>query len=248
MMMRSRWAGAALAVALGMMAVGSAGAQQTEVAIVYRLLEGRQMRVFQAANDTGHLAQIGERLRDRYKLETSRDTRAALRFTDDGSVLRVNPSSQVTLTSSNEQGAVVRTLTLEFGEVWARVNRRDGTRLRVSTPAGVAAVKGTEFLVRYRDGVATVITLEGVVEFFNQGGRVDVTAGQKVTADSATAPRPQPATREELRETAGAGGEDGGAVQGTWMEVQLRDASGQTRSLMLQLPADAVRQRVEGRP
>ncbi|HEU4556523.1 MAG TPA: FecR family protein [Longimicrobium sp.] len=246
-MMRSRWAGAALAVALGMMTAGSAGAQQTDVALVYRLLDQAQM-VVTRGNTPQPPAKIGDRLRNGDQVFTSGNTRAALRFTDDGSILRLNPNSQVALTSRNENGVVVRTLSLEFGELWARVNRRDGTHLRVSTPAGVAAVKGTEFLVRYRDGVATVITLEGVVEFFNGAGRVDVTAGQKVTADSATAPRSQPATRDELRETAGAGGEDRGAVQGTWVEVQLRDASGQTRSLMLQLPADAVRQRLEGRP
>jgi hypothetical protein len=93
-----------------------------------------------------------------------------------------------------------------------------------------------------------VLTLEGVVEFFNRSGRVDITAGQKVVVDSASAPRAVPATPQDLRGAEGVRGGEGGSVQGTWIEVQLRDASGQTRTLMLQLPADAVRERVEGRP
>ena len=36
---------------------------------------------------------------------------------------------------------------LEFGELWARVTEQRGT-FQVQTPSGVAAVKGTEFIVR----------------------------------------------------------------------------------------------------
>ena len=249
-MKRSGVAGLALAGCLGMMGgAGKVEAQQADVALVYRLLQEGQM-VVTPASGTRHPARVGERLRNRDEVETSPNTRAALRFTDDGSILRLNPSSRMRLTSGDERGVVVRTLELEFGELWARVTRNQGTTLRVQTPAGVAAVKGTEFLVRVDErGVTTVLTLEGVVEFFNRGGRVDLAAGRKVVAaDSASAPRAEPATPQDLRNAEGVRGEEGGSVQGTWIEVQLRNASGQTRTLMLQLPADAVRERVEGRP
>jgi len=194
-------------------------------------------------------AHVGDRLRNGDRVRTSSRTRAALRFTDDGSILRLNPNSQVSLTSGEERGVVVRTMNMEFGELWARVTRHQGTTLRVQTPAGVAAVKGTEFVVRVDErGNTTVLTLEGVVEFFNQHGRADITAGHKVTVDSATAPRAEPATPQDVRGAEGVRGGEGGNVQGTWIEVQVRNASGQTRTLMLQLPADAVRERVEGRP
>jgi len=250
-MNRSSVAGLALAGVLGMMGgAGRAEAQQADVALVYRLLQEGRMLVTPAGATEPRPAQVGHRLRNRDLVYTSRNTRAALRFTDDGSILRLNPHSQVRINSGDERGVVVRTLDLEFGELWARVTRNQrGTTLRVQTPAGVAAVKGTEFLVRVDErGVTTVLTLEGVVEFFNRAGRVDITAGQKVTVDSASAPRVQPATPQDVRGAEGVRGEEGGNVQGTWIEVQLRDASGQTRTLMLQLPADAVRERVEGRP
>jgi hypothetical protein len=248
MTMRARMAGVALAGCLGALGAGRAQAQQADVALVYRLLQDGQMVVVPASGPERR-AQLGDRLRNRDLVATSANTRAALRFTDDGSVLRVNPNSRVRLTSGDERGVVVRTLELEFGELWTRVARHEGTTLRVRTPAGVAAVKGTEFVVRVdANGVTTVLTLEGVVEFFNQQGRVDLPAGTRVTADSASAPRAQPATAAELRQAEGARGEEGGDVQGRWVEVQLRDASGQTRTLMLRIPADAVRERLEGRP
>jgi hypothetical protein len=240
------------AVALAALPIlhAAADAQQQDVALVYRLLQDGRMLVIPASG-AQRAAQLGERLRNQDVVATSANTRAALRFTDDGSILRLNPSSQVRLTSGDERGVVVRTLQLEFGEVWARVTHHDGTTLRVQTPAGVAAVKGTEFVVRVeKDGVTTVITLEGVVEFFNQAGRVDVPAGQKVVADSANhaPPHAETATGADLHEAAGVRGEEGGSQQGTWIEVQLQDASGQRRTIMLQVPADALRPIVEGRP
>ncbi|HEV7588057.1 MAG TPA: FecR family protein [Longimicrobium sp.] len=245
MTMRARVAGLALAGCLGMAWTDRVGAQQADVALVYRLLHDGRMMVIPPSGPRRQ-AQLGERLHDRDVVATLANTRAALRFTDDGSILRLNPNSQVRLTSSNERGVVVRTLELEFGELWARVARHDGTTLRVRTPAGVAAVKGTEFLVRVDEhGVTTVLTLEGVVEFFNRAGRVDLPAGSKVVADSTQAPRVQPATAEDLRGAERVRGEEGGEVRGTWVEVELRNASGQTRTLMLRVPADALRERLE---
>lgn len=233
---------------LGMIPVG-ARAQQADVALVYRLLQDGQMAVIPAGGPERR-AQLGERLRHLDLVATSANTRAALRFTDDGSILRINPGSQVRLTTGDERGAVVRTLELEFGEVWARVNRRPGAEFRVQTPAGVAAVKGTEFLVRVDSaGAALVVTLEGVVEFFNPAGRTEVTAGQRASAASPSdAPAAGPASPEELRRAGEAGGEDAATVDGAWIEVQLQDAVGRVRTLMLQVPADALRGHVQGAP
>lgn len=248
-MRRAMLAAAAAMGFLGMIPV-SARAQQADVALVYRLLQDGQMVIIPAGGPERR-AQLGDRLRHRDLVATSPNTRAALRFTDDGSILRINPGSQVRLTTGDERGAVVRTLELEFGEVWARVNRRPGNEFRIQTPAGVAAVKGTEFLVRVDSaGGATVVTLEGVVEFFNPAGRTDVGAGQRASAGSQSdAPEAGAASPEELRRADEAGGEDGAAAaEGTWIEVQLQDAEGRVRTLMLQVPADALRGRGQGAP
>ena len=240
----------ALAMTCGMLGAGTAAAQQTDVALVYRLLQDGQMVVIPAAGGAERRGQVGDRLKNGDQLATSGNTRAAIRFTDDGSILRLNPNARVRLTSGDERGVVVRTLQLEFGELWLRVNRQDRAHLRVQTPAGVAAVKGTEFVVRVDEqGVTTVLTLEGVVEFFNQGGRVDLPAGRKTVARSQTeTPQAVPATSQELRQADTVRGDEPSRADGTWVEVQLRDATGQTRTLMLQVPSSAVRERLEGRP
>jgi hypothetical protein len=248
--MRRSILAAAAAVGFLASAPAPARAQQAEVALVYRLLQEGQMVINPAAGGERR-AQLGDRLRNRDVVATSANTRAALRFTDDGSILRINPGSQVRLTSGDERGAVVRTLQLEFGEVWARVNRRNGSEFRIQTPAGVAAVKGTEFLVRIDSaGGTTVITLEGVVEFFNEAGRTDVRAGQRASAGSQSdAPEAVRATRDELRRAEEVGGEDGAdAGRATWVEVQLQHADGRVRTLMMQVPAEALRGRVQGAP
>lgn len=242
----------AAAAAMGLLASvpATARAQQVEVALVYRLLQEGRM-VINPTTPGQRVAQLGDRLRNGDMVFTSENTRAALRFTDDGSILRINPRSQVRLTTRDERGAVVRTLQLEFGEVWARVNRRNGSEFRIQTPAGVAAVKGTEFLVRVDSaGETTVITLEGVVEFFNEAGRTDVRAGQRASARSRSdAPEAGRATREELRRGEDAGGEDAtDAGRATWVEVQLQHADGRVRTLMMQVPAEALRGRVQGTP
>jgi hypothetical protein len=247
--MRRTMLAAAAAMGLLGMIPESARAQQADVALVYRLLQEGRMLVIPATG-AERTAQLGDRLRNQDVVATSENTRAALRFTDDGSILRINPGSQVRLTTGDERGAVVRTLELEFGEVWARVNRRPGTEFRVQTPAGVAAVKGTQFLVRADSSGVTVITLEGVVELFNQAGRTDVAAGQQASAGSQSdAPEARPASPEELRRAGEAGGEEGAAAaEGAWIEVQLQDAEGRVRTLMIQVPAAALRGRVQGTP
>jgi hypothetical protein len=241
----------AAAAAMGLLGMipGRAQGQQADVALVYRLLQDGQMVVMPASGPERR-AQLGDRLHNRDAVATSAGTRAALRFVDDGSILRINPNSQVRLTTGSESGAVVRTLELEFGEVWARVTRRDGGQFRIQTPAGVAAVKGTEFVVRVDSAGVTVITLEGVVEFFNDGGRTDVSAGQRASAASRSdAPEAAAASPDELRAAdAVGGGDDAAGTAGTWIEVQLQDADGRMRTLMLQVPADALRGRVQGAP
>jgi hypothetical protein len=55
----------------------------------------------------------------------------------------------------------------------------------VQTPSGVAAVKGTVFVVRVdAQGNTTVLTFEGAVDFFNDAGLVSVERGRKVSAAS----------------------------------------------------------------
>lgn len=242
-MTRQSWTMGGIVALSVLFATPAAQAQHADVALVYRLMLDGQMVVLPAAGPERR-AEVGDRLRHQDVIATSANTRAAIRFTDDGSILRLNPHSQLRIRAEGGRSALVRTLELEFGEVWARVNRREGAEFRIQTPAGVAAVKGTEFVVRVDEaGVTTVLTLEGVVEFFNDAGSVDVTARSRVQVSSAgQAPAARPATADELRGVQELRGEDGGGDdEGVWIEVRMEDAAGRTRTLMMEVPRGALR-------
>jgi hypothetical protein len=94
-------------------------------------------------------------------------------------MVRLNPNSVLTVRTDGNREALAKTLELEFGELWARVTEQRGT-FQVQTPSGVAAVKGTEFIVRVDlQGNTTVLTLDGAVDFFNGAGTVEVSAGNQ---------------------------------------------------------------------
>ena len=141
------------------------------------------------ALDMGDLLNDGD---DAYTLE---GTRAAIRFTDDQSLVRMNENTVLRIRAEGEdRGSLRRIIELEGGELWARITGRPGTETQVRTPSGVAAVRGTDFIVRYNQetGEVTVITLEGLLEFFNDAGSVEIPAGRTGTAGS---PDDQPAVR-----------------------------------------------------
>jgi ferric-dicitrate binding protein FerR (iron transport regulator) len=218
-------------------APAAAQAAQADIALVYRLFLDQRLAVV-APDAAERLAGLGERLGDRDVVVTSDNTRAAIRFTDDGSLLRLNPNSQVQIRAEGERSALVKTIELEYGELWARITRQDGGEIRVRTPAGVAAVKGTELIVRVGPEGTTVLTLEGVVEFFNDAGLATMTAGQLVRVQSDTdAPVATQATAadrqpyEELAEPEPAAGDE--LVR---IEIPLQHADGRTRTIILEVP------------
>jgi len=223
----------------------AAWAQQGDVALVYRLMLDAQMLVAPPGAPQ-QKAELGQRLHNKDVVLTSANTRAAIRFTDDGSLLRLNPSSQLRITAEGERNAVTKTLELEFGELWAKVTKKDAAQFRVQTPAGVAAVKGTEFIVRVDgNGRATVITLEGVLEFFNTAGTVTIPAGSRtIVVSSTTPPAVQATSKEDLQGTDGlTEGDDGPGTEGekAQIEILMQDDQGRTRTVVLEVPRAALR-------
>ncbi len=214
----------------------STAAQQTNVALVHRLLLDRQMVVV-SANAAERVAQLGQRLNHEDIVATSPNTRAAIRFTDDGSLVRLSPNSRLQVRVEGERGALTKTLELEFGELWARVTFQDGSDFRIQTPTGVVAVKGTEFVVRVGpDGATTVITLEGAVDFFNGAGTVEVPAGRRSTmVSSDVLPVVESTEREEL-EALGDLIEDEAEDDIMRIEIPMQNAQGLVRTLILEVP------------
>jgi hypothetical protein len=114
-------------------------------------------------------ARRGHRLHSGIKVKTGDDALAALVFTDDKSLLRVRENSNITIQGKREETGIVKTLSLTFGQIWAKVTKQN-VSMRVETPSGVATVKGTEFNALFVNGVFVIYCQEGLMELVNQFG------------------------------------------------------------------------------
>ena len=221
-------------------------AQQQNIAIVYRLMLDKRLAVTETAGGVKE-GTMGDLLHHGDQLLTSDNTRAAIRFTDDGSIMRMNPSTELSIRAEGERSALRKTLQVEFGELWARINKREDAEYRIQTPTAVAAVKGTEFYVRVElDGRTTIITIDGVLDFFNDVGTVEIPAGytgvveQASDAPSVGATRPEDiATFTDL-----ASEEDTGPEVEEMVEIAIlfMDENGNQKTMIIRLPKSEAQQ------
>lgn len=114
---------------------------------------------------------------------------AVVQFAD-GSQLTIRPGSEVdfVLLSAHGSSGMVDTLTrLRKGRVQRAVEGNRGSRHRINTPVGAAAVRGTRYRVELpATGKSTVATTRGEVAFAaSSGSIVPVPAGTGVVATAA---------------------------------------------------------------
>ena len=228
-------AGAALTILGALLAAPVAG-QEGNVALVHKLLLAQEMAVSRGATVTQ--ATLGQRLASGDLVVTSNNTRAAIRFTDDGSLVRLNPGSRLTVRSDGNRDAPQKTLELEFGELWARVTAQQRERgFQVQTPSGVAAVKGTEFVVRVdAQGNTTILTFDGAVDFFNNAGLITVEGGQKTSAANNNDLGELEDITDQDEERLGALTEDEADDDVIRLEIPVQNAEGVTKTVIMELP------------
>jgi Tfp pilus assembly protein PilF len=119
----------------------------------------------------------------------TRQGRASLRFTSDGTVLRVGPESRVQV----DESATERDITLFFGKIWAHVIRWKERPTRFTSGSTIAAIRGTELsLVVASDGNETQLAvLEGTVEAkTDTGNPITLRGGQSATGAKGRAATP----------------------------------------------------------
>ena len=217
-------------------------AQIQNVAIVYKLLDEQQLAIT-TIQDSVRAGTIGALLNHGDLLTTDAETRAAVRFTDDGSILRMNPNTDLQIRVEGDRTAMRKTLQVDFGELWARIQKQpEGAGYRIETPTAVAAVKGTEFYLRVDVTGTTIITTEGVIEFFNDVGTVEIPTGFTGTAGASATALPNTAgTRPD--EIASFGGIAEGEGQGTGtggdiveIAIPFTDAAGNQKTMIIRVP------------
>ncbi len=186
------------------------------------------VRVNRAAAQAAEKAGRGTRLHSGNVLRTGDGASAAMVFTDDKSVLKVRANSKVNIAGEREEASILKTIKLEFGQLWAKVTR-SSTPFRVETPSGVAAVKGTIFyLLIDPKGGTIVFCLEGAVELANKLGKVLVNGGQTGVMNDKTPPTSGPSNPNEVPKW---GDEQG---EGGVFEIEFQDANGQKKKLKLE--------------
>jgi len=242
--MRQIIKGAALGILLTGIITTAAQAQNQNIAIVYRLLLDQRLMVTPASGEPRESA-MGEILNHGDDLYTSSNTRAAIRFTDDGSIIRMNQECSLQIMAEGERTAMRKTLAIEVGELWARINRRENAEYRIETPTAVAAVKGTEFYVRVaEDGTTTIITVDGVLDFFNDVGTVEIPAGYTGTVTEASAaPVVKETDPEEVTSFRALGNEDeitAGEEEMVEIEIPFMDEDGNVKTMVITVPKSQV--------
>ncbi len=115
-------------------------------------------------------------------MNTGEKSAAAILFVD-GSLLKIQENSSITLTADRtKSGALDTKVKLPLGKIWAKVTRRDA-KFEVETPSSVASVKGTELSVLVDDfGVTWLFVFQGIVDFSNELGQVTVRQNEKSEA------------------------------------------------------------------
>lgn len=103
-------------------------------------------------------------------IEVGDDFEGSIQYPD-GTFIEIKPESQVVIKH--------RGLSLKEGEVWLEVTK-DLRGFQVQTPLAMAAVKGTEFGVEFRDGSMDVRVEGGLVEVASKVNRRLVGAGKSV--------------------------------------------------------------------
>ena len=103
---------------------------------------------------------------------------------ENGSVLRLNAKSTITLEGVKEKKTSLISLLKGAGHFFSRGPRN----LEVKTPFTVAGVRGTEFLVQVESDKTLLSIFEGAVLASNEMGRLSLEAGQSAVAEQGKAP------------------------------------------------------------
>lgn len=120
-------------------------------------------------------------------LRTNATGQLAILFSDRTQVRLGRNSSLVVkqITASTNADTV---LELQSGTIWARAER-GGPGVQVQTPAAAAAIRGTDWTMTVKGDQTSLNVLEGVVQFSNPQGSVEVRQGEGAVASIGQAPR-----------------------------------------------------------
>jgi hypothetical protein len=174
---------------------------------------------------------LGQQLHAGDRLTTGANGRAALVLTD-GTQLKVNYSTDITLRGSDSKGKAgergIGSIKVALGSLWAKVVKK-GSRLEFDTPSAVAAVKGTELILEVELDKLCAKLREGGLSITNSKGTSDLGKLQMLCVTKGQKPGPPGPWDGKDKWT-----KDVGKASGAEVEIRFRDGDGQARSLKLE--------------
>jgi len=223
MLSSSSTRGVMAAVVVGVAAL-LAGAQDKTpaVAVVVKVKGG----VFQQAPGAAAwaAAQAGNSLASGTQMKTEADGLAMVKFISDGSMMKLKPQTHLTFAARESKGVL-----LSLGAARFDVKPSDGKdKFTVTTPTGVATVKGTQFWVSSAgDTASSIVVLDGTVNV--KCSKTNKAKNVKRGYTALLGPNGL-----EVRETRGSDLPE----QSQKLEFEFKDPQGKTRTLQI----DAVQE------
>lgn len=107
----------------------------------------------------------GTRVYSGSKIITKKKSFAAIKFIDDGSLVRIRSNSSCKVEGKKKKSNLLKNIFLEVGTIFSKITRQKGL-FRVTTPTSVASVKGTAFWTQQ--------DFKGATRYFGEEGRVEI--------------------------------------------------------------------------
>ncbi len=120
-------------------------------------------------------------------LRTNANGQLAILFSDRTQV-RLGRNSSLVVKQITASTSADTVLELQSGTIWARAER-GGPGVQVQTPAAAAAIRGTDWTMTVKGDQTSLNVLQGVVQFSNPQGSVEVRQGEGAVASIGQAPR-----------------------------------------------------------
>lgn len=133
-------------------------------------------------------ASVNQGLHPGHYVRTGDLSRMALLFVDQ-TQLSLNQNSQLQIKQVQDpQKKLDTTVRLNRGRSWTQ-SKQISNRLTMETPSATAAIRGTDWEMDVdENGKSTLTVLSGVVEFYNEQGRITVNRNEQAIAEVGKAP------------------------------------------------------------
>lgn len=200
------------------------GADGRNIALMLKTRGKVEIKKLRARSWTAALR--GQRINSGEIVRTGDKAFAALIFTDDRSLLKVRANSSVQIQGKREKNSIAKTIGLNLGELWAKVTKQNSS-MRIDTPSGVATVKGTELSALFENDNFIVYCYEGIVELFNQFGRMLLRAKQMARMTRNSPPQQIEGNPEDIFRLSG-------GSEGQKLEIEFEDEQGNKKKLIIE--------------